>query len=60
VFLLKILTVVAVGLLTFRMLTLMLALMQAKRVQVKAERQPAKPGTRLTQDPHTGIYYPEQ
>lgn len=58
-FLLKILTVVAVGLLTFRMLTLMFALMQAKRVKVKAKRQPAK-ATRLTQDPRSGIYFPEQ
>ncbi len=58
-FLLKILTVIVVGLVTFRMLKLMLGVMQASRVQVRAERQPEKPGTRLAQDPRTGIYYPE-
>ncbi len=58
-FLLKILTVAAVGLLAFRMLTVMFAKMQARRAQVKAEREPAK-ATRLARDPRTGIYYPEQ
>lgn len=60
-FLLKIMTVVVIGILTFRMLTLMLAVMQASRVRVKAEPQPTatKKATRLTQDPRTGIYYPE-
>ncbi len=61
-FLFKILTIFAMGLAAARLLNLMFGVMQATRVQVKAERgrAPVKPGTRLAQDPRTGIYYPER
>ncbi len=57
-FLLKILTVFAVGFLTFRVLGVMFGAMQAAQVRVKAERHPL-PRKKLAQDPRTGIYYPE-
>jgi len=60
-FLLKIVTVIAAGLLTIQMVKLVMGLLHANTVRVKAkEPQHAKTVTRLARDPRTGIYYPEQ
>ncbi|MBC8037828.1 MAG: hypothetical protein H7X89_11500 [Rhizobiales bacterium] len=58
-FLLKLVTVLAVSLLTLQMLRFMIGGLKAAKVRAKSE-QPARKVTRLAQDPRTGIYYPEQ
>lgn len=58
-FLLKFVTIIAVGLVTLLALKLVIGRLHAARVRVKPA-QPARTVTRLAQDPRTGIYYPEQ
>ncbi|HUR42706.1 MAG TPA: hypothetical protein VMZ01_01270 [Aestuariivirga sp.] len=57
-FLVKILTVIAMSLLMMAMAKLVFGVLQAVTVRVKA-KPPART-TRLAQDPRTGIYYPEK
>ena len=60
-FLLKIVTVIALGFITLAMAKLVMGALHVAKVRVRAESHPrqAKAVTRLAQDPRTGIYYPE-
>lgn len=58
-FLLKIVTVIAMGMLTLAMVKFVAGALQAAKARVEP-RQRGRTITRLRQDPRTGIYYPEE
>jgi hypothetical protein len=57
--LLKAVTVIAAGVLSFVALRNLMQSMEAQKVRVKSAEQPPRRMTRLRQDPRTGVYYPE-
>ena len=57
--LLKLVTIIAAGVLSLLAMRHLMRSMEAQKVRVKAGRPQSRPVTRLRQDPRTGVYYPE-
>ena len=56
---LKVVTVLILGILSLLALRHMMRQMEAAKVRVRTRQQPPRATTRLRQDPRTGVYYPE-
>ncbi|MFT3989427.1 hypothetical protein [Aestuariivirga sp.] len=59
-FVLKALTVVIAGWLTYLAVSRMMGQLEAARAQARVKPQRRQAPKRLRQDPRTGVYYPEE